>query len=85
MGDQQQQSAIREQRRGPVTRVKTKEEKLFSAAVLRRSFELRGDEHREQFRFVYEGVLRDLAVDATEVEAYLASHHAEIETAIGRG
>lgn len=74
-----------ERRRGLVTRVKTKEEKLFSAAVLRRSFELRGDEHREQFRFVYEGVLRDLALEAAEVEAYLAAHHAEIEAAIGRG
>jgi hypothetical protein len=68
-----------------VARAKTKDEKLFSAAVLKRSFELRGDEHREQFRFVYEGVLRDLALDAAEVEAYLAAHRAEVEAAIGRG
>jgi len=65
-------------------RPKTKDEKLFSAAVLRRSFELRGDEHREQFRFVYEGVLRDLALEPAEVEAYLAAHAAEVEAAIGR-
>jgi hypothetical protein len=65
-------------------RPKTKEEKLFSAAVLRRSFELRGDEHREQFRFVYQGVLRDLALEAAEVEAYLAAHAGEVEAAIGR-
>ncbi|HEX9291494.1 MAG TPA: hypothetical protein VF904_18375, partial [Anaeromyxobacteraceae bacterium] len=65
-------------------RAKTKEEKLFSAAVLRRSFELRGEEHKAQFRFVYEGVLRDLALDAAEVEAYLAAHDAEVEAAIGR-
>jgi hypothetical protein len=68
-----------------VARAKTKEEKLFSAAVLKRSFELRGAEHREQFRFVYEGVLRDLALEPGEVEAYLASHRAEVEAAIGRG
>jgi hypothetical protein len=68
-----------------VARAKTKEEKLFSAAVLKRSFELRGDEHREQFRFVYDGVLRDLALEHGEVEAYLAAHRAEVEAAIGRG
>ncbi len=68
-----------------MVRAKTKEEKLFSAAVLRRSFELRGEEHKAQFRFVYEGVLRDLALDAAEVEAYLAAHDAEVEAAIGRG
>jgi hypothetical protein len=65
-------------------RPKTKEEKLFSAAVLRRSFELRGDEHREQFRFVYEGVLRDLGLEAGEVEAYLVAHLADVEAALGR-
>jgi hypothetical protein len=65
-------------------RPKTKEEKLFSAAVLRRAFELRGDEHRDQFRFVYEGVLRDLELEAAEVEAYLAAHAADVEAAIGR-
>ena len=65
-------------------RVKTKEEKLFSAAVLRRTFELRGDEHRDQFRFVYEGVLRDLGLEAAEVDAYLTDHQAEVDQAIGR-
>lgn len=67
------------------TREKTREERLFSAAVLRRSFELRGDEHRAQFRFVYEGVLRDLGLEPAEVEAYLAAHGAEVEAALGRG
>ena len=64
---------------------KTKQEKLFAAAVLRRSFELRGDEHREQFQFVYTGVLRDLGLEDAEVESYLALHRAEIDAAIGRG
>lgn len=68
-----------------MARPKTKEEKLFSAAVLKRSFELRGDEHREQFRFVYAGVLRDLALQPGEVDAYLAAHRVEVDAAIGRG
>ncbi len=63
---------------------KTPDEKLFAAAVLKRSFELRGDEHREGFRFVYEGVLRDLGLDDTEVDAYLEEHAAEVDEAIGR-
>jgi hypothetical protein len=68
-----------------VARAKTREEKLFSAAVLRRSFELRGEEHRQAFQFVYEGVLRDLALDGRDVEEYLAAHREEVEAAIGRG
>jgi hypothetical protein len=68
-----------------VARLKTRQEKLFSAAVLRRSFELRGDEHRQAFQFVYEGVLRDLALEAREVEEYLAAHQGEVDAAIGRG
>ncbi len=68
-----------------MARPKTREERLFAAAVLRRSFELRGDEHREQFEFVYAGVLRDLELGAEEVEAYLAAHRREVEAAIGRG
>lgn len=63
---------------------KTKEEKLFAAAVLRRSFQLQDGEYREGFRFVYEGVLRDLGLDDAEVEAFLESHRSEVEAAIGR-
>ncbi len=68
-----------------MARPKTRDEKLFSAAVLRRTFELRGDEYREQFRFVYEGVLRDLALEESDVDAYLGAHRAEVDAAIGRG
>jgi hypothetical protein len=67
-----------------LARAKTKEERLFSAAVLRRSFELRGAEHRAQFRFVYDGVLRDLGLEEAEVEAFLAAHRDEVEAALGR-
>jgi hypothetical protein len=68
-----------------VARARTREDRLFSAAVLRRSFELRGDEHREAFRFVYEGVLRDLGLEDAEVEQYLTKHQENVEAAIGRG
>lgn len=63
---------------------KTREEKLFSAAVLRRSFELRGEEHSEGFRFVYLGVLRDLGLEDGEVVAFLEAHRESVEKAIGR-
>ncbi|MGZ6028666.1 MAG: hypothetical protein ACXWK5_04525 [Myxococcaceae bacterium] len=67
-----------------MAREKTKAEKLFSAAVLRRSFALRGGEHEEGFRFVYEGVLRDLELGEAEVDEYLGKHLAEVDEAIGR-
>ena len=65
-------------------RAKTRAEKLFSAAVLRLSFELQDGQYKDGFRFVYEGVLRDLGVEERDVEAYLAEHRAEVERAIGR-
>ena len=65
-------------------RAKTRSEKLFSAAVLRLSFELQDGQYRDGFRFVYEGVLRDLELEDQDVAEYLASHRAEVEAAIGR-
>jgi hypothetical protein len=65
-------------------RAKTRSERLFSAAVLRLSFELQDGQYRDGFRFVYEGVLRDLDLAEKDVEEYLASHRAEVEAAIGR-
>jgi hypothetical protein len=67
-----------------VAKPKTRTEKLFSAAVLRRSFELQEGRYQAGFRFVYEGVLRDLGLDEKDVEAYLAEHREEVEQAIGR-
>ncbi len=67
-----------------MAREKTREEKLFSAAVVRRSFELRGGDHQAAFRFVYQGVLRDLEVEARDVEEYLAAHRQQVDAAIGR-
>lgn len=63
---------------------KTKAERLFSAAVLRRSFELQDEQYRQGFQFVYDGVLRDLGLEDAEVTAWLADHRAEVEAAIGR-
>ncbi len=65
-------------------KAKTRAEKLFSAAVVRRSFELQEGRYQEGFRFVYEGVLRDLGLKEREVEDYLAAHRAEVDEAIGR-
>jgi hypothetical protein len=63
---------------------KTRAERLFSAAVVRRSFELQEGRYREGFRFVYEGVLRDLELDEKDVDEYLARHREEVDQAIGR-
>jgi hypothetical protein len=67
-----------------VAKAKTQAEKLHAAAVVRRSFELRGQEHAEGFRFVYQGVLRDLGVTDEEVRAYLVEHAEVVDEAIGR-
>ncbi len=67
-----------------MTREKTKEERLFSAAVLRRSFELQDGQYREGVRFVYEGVIRDLGLEDQEVQDYLVAHRDEVDAAIGR-
>jgi len=68
-----------------MAREKTREEKLFAAAVLRRSFELRGEDQAAAFQFVYDGVLRDLGLKDAEVVAHLRAHIAEVEAVIGRG
>ncbi len=65
-------------------KAKTKAERLFSAAVLRRGFELQDGQYKEGFRFVYEGVLRDLGLEEREVDEYLARHRAEVDAAMGR-
>ena len=67
-----------------MARPRSKAEKLFAAAVLRRTFELRGEESGAAFKFVYEGVLRDLGLEDAEVLAHLESHRSEVEAAIGR-
>jgi hypothetical protein len=68
-----------------VARAKTKEEKLFAAAVLRRTFELRGEAGGGAFKFVYDGVLRDLGLTDDEVRLHLEQNGAAVDAAIGRG
>ncbi len=67
-----------------MAREKTRDERLFAAAVLRRSFQLQDGQYREGFQFVWEGVIRDLGLEEREVEEYLAAHAGEVEAAIGR-
>jgi hypothetical protein len=67
-----------------VAREKTRADRLFAAAVLRRSFQLQDGQYREGFQFVYQGVLRDLGLEAAEVPAYRGAHRDEVEAAIGR-
>jgi hypothetical protein len=67
-----------------VGKPKTRDERLFAAAVLRRAFELRGEEHAAGFRFVYEGVLRDLELQDAEVVAYLAANAGAVDQAVRR-
>ncbi len=55
---------------------------LFSAAVLKLSFRLRGQEGSEAFRFVYDGVLRDLGITDEAVEAYIGDHREAVEAAV---
>lgn len=67
-----------------MAREKTKAEKLFAAAVLRRSFQLQDGQYREGFQFVYQGVLRDLGLEDAEVLEYLGAHRDQVEAAVGR-
>jgi hypothetical protein len=64
-------------------REKSRTERLFSAAVLRRSFELAGPDQQDGFEFVYRGVLRDLGLGDEDVREFLAAHSAEIDAAVG--
>lgn len=67
-----------------LAREKSLEERLFAAAVLKRSFQLRGEEYADGFRFVYDGVLRDMGLEDEAVLAFLAAHLEEVDKAIGR-
>jgi hypothetical protein len=68
-----------------VARPRSREEKLFGAAVLRRSLELRAQGPEQAFRTVYDGVLRDLGVTDDEVLTFLAENREKVDAAIGRG
>jgi hypothetical protein len=54
-------------------------ERLFGAAVLRLSFELRGATSDPGFRFVYRNALKDLGLDDEAVVLYIGEHRDELE------
>ena len=60
---------------------KTREQKLFGAAVLKTSFVLKGGLQSPTFLHVYPGVLRDLGLTDEEVDAYLAEHKEAVDKA----
>lgn len=60
---------------------KTREQKLFGAAVLKTSFRFRGALESPAFKGVYPGVLRDLGVEDAEVDAFIDSHREAVEKA----
>lgn len=60
---------------------KTREQKLFGAAVLKTSFKLRDALESPAFKGVYPGVLRDLGLEDAEVERYIADHREAVEKA----
>lgn len=60
---------------------KTREQKLFGAAVLKASFELREALESPAFKLVYPGVLRDLGFEEKEVDEFIASNREAVEKA----
>lgn len=64
-----------------VGKVKTLEERLWGAAVLKMSYRLRGSESSPSFKGIYPGVLRDLGVDDDQVEDYIKRNHEAVAAA----
>ena len=62
-------------------KVKTLEERLWGASVLKMSFRLRGAEDSPAFKGVYPGVLRDLELDDEAVEAFIKTNKDRVEKA----
>jgi hypothetical protein len=64
-----------------VAKVKTLEERLWGAAVLKMSFRLRGAEQSPAFKGIYPGVLRDLDVDDAAVDTFIENNKERVEKA----
>ena len=60
---------------------KTREQKIFGAAVLKTSFKMRDALDSAAFKTIYPGVLRDLALDDAAVEKFIDDHREEVEKA----
>jgi hypothetical protein len=66
-----------------VAKVRTHEEKLFGAAVVKMGFLLRGTEASAAFRGIYPGLLRDLNLQDAEVDEFIKMNRARVEAASG--
>lgn len=60
---------------------KTREQKLFGAAVLKTSFLLRDAKDSPAFQLVFPGVLRDLDLQEAEVDEFIANNREAVEKA----
>lgn len=60
---------------------KSRHERLFGAAVVKLSFELRGAGDSPAFKAIYPGVLRDLGVTEAEVTTFIAANREAVEKA----
>lgn len=60
---------------------KTREQKIFGAAVLKTSFRLRDALESPAFKGIYPGVLRDLGLQDADVEAFIEAHREAVEKA----
>ena len=60
---------------------KTREQKLFGAAVLKTSFLLREAADSPAFKVVYPGVLRDLDLQDAEVDEFIKANREAVEKA----
>jgi hypothetical protein len=64
-----------------VGKPKSLKDKLWGAAVLKASFALRDGLESPAFRSIYPGVLRDLGVEDSAVDAYIAANRIAVEKA----
>ena len=64
---------------------KTREQKLFSAAVLKMSFQLQERADSPTMKVVYPGVLRDLGLEDKDVDEFIASNREAVEKAARGG
>lgn len=60
---------------------KTREQKIFGAAVLKTSFRLRDALDSPAFKGIYPGVLRDLELTDADVDAYIEANRDAVEKA----
>jgi hypothetical protein len=64
-----------------MAKLKSLEDRLFGAAVLKQSFLTRGALDSPAFRGIFPGVLRDLDVTEAQVDAYTEAHQEEVTRA----